>query len=175
MQVVGIDPGLDGGIAVFTEGASQPLVRALPTRTHYSGKGREIDASALYKWLEDLFPAQIPDLAVIERVRNVNTGRKQGATSMFSFGDGFGCVRTVLDVIGGSSRRWPVLFAEPKVWQKAILTGMNRDDPKKAALAYVARRFPELSLRASERCQKPHSGIVDAVCIALYGLAQPQA
>jgi hypothetical protein len=36
----------------------------------------------------------------------------------------------------------------------------------------MKRLYPELELRANERCRIAHDGIVDAIAIATYGLRQ---
>jgi hypothetical protein len=181
MVFVGIDPGLGGGLAaVLTpttpnhtvgRGVEHYLARAMPVRPHYSGKGNEVDTDTIERWLWSL-PLRrdgepLEDVKVyIERVGNVPVkGRKQGGMSMFTFGDGFGCLRTAV-----RNADFPVDYVQPQAWQKVVLAGMSRKNPKRAALSFVSRRFRNLDLKATERSKGPHEGIVDALCIAEYGL-----
>src|SRR5262245_61554347 len=132
MFVAGIDPGLTGGLAFIRLNIDdnpndlEATAVAMPTRVHFSGKGREVDVRTLKYHFENahrLFGENVgPErisLVVIEHVGNVRKGgRPQGASSMFSFGDGFGAVRTTVDLCG-----FPVVYVRPQAWQKTILAG----------------------------------------------------
>ena len=75
-------------------------------------------------------------------------------------------------------------FVQPKKWQsiwegvpiQKVPTGkknkkgepMYKTDTKATSLLAVQRLFPNIDLRASERCKIPHDGIVDALLMAEY-------
>jgi hypothetical protein len=185
MLLIGIDPGLDGGIAII--GLPIKGIRdeesiwacTMPTKEHYTGKGREIDVRMVRSVIDGhrLFSNPVvpgrdwggPDvgreavLIAIESVRNINKGRKMGASTMFAFGDGFGKLRALLEL-----ESWATLYVTPQTWQKVVLLGKNKGDSKKAALSFVSRRYPAVELKASAKCKKPHDGKVDALCLAEY-------
>ena len=160
MTVIGIDPGLSGGISILHKGEI-PIMHRMPTSDG-------IDECAVRGILEDaLITARNramtmpPILAYIEKV---NAMPKQGVTSMFTFGAGWGLVRGIMCGLG-----IPYTLIRPQEWQKVLLAGLNRDDTKAAAYAYVSRLYPTLDYRISERGHKPHDGKVDSLCIAIYG------
>lgn len=171
---IGIDCGLSGGVAAIRQrlvGTETVCKQAMPVRPHYTGKGNEVDFPALLQWLGKVTGnAELgaPSIVVIERVGNMRrAGVKMGATSMFTFGDGFGLVRGAVMALPIVPR---IEYPLPQTWQKSIFAGMNKGDTKRTALSFVSRRFPEVTLQKSDRAVKPHEGIVDALCLAEYGL-----
>jgi hypothetical protein len=185
--LVGIDPGLDGGIAVLglpfgPRTQEEAWAYPMPTVPHFSGKGREVNPREVQRLLtmhrrcvppqsnnphDD--PAIEQILVAVEHVENrPRKGEdgafvKMGASSMFNFGDGFGMVRAAVILAGCS-----LVYARPQVWQKVVFAGMKKDNAKKTALSFASRRFPGVRLQKSDKAVKPHEGIVDALCIAEY-------
>lgn len=174
MIIVGVDPGVDGGVAIFRfDAASRTEASAIDvfpmcTRPNCSGKGREIDVAALRDRIVET--GEAPSLYVLELVGNIPRkgadGRpvKMGASSMFSFGDSFGLLRALPTIMG-----WSVLYVPPMLWQKPIFYGLRKSDAKNRASIFVQNRYPKVNLLKSARCSKNHSGMADAVCIAEYG------
>ena len=148
-RIIGIDPGLDGGLAALDgEGLElqvMPVVAA--------GRRREIDEQALVDWLLAHRPAHV----FIERVQAMP---RQGVVSMFSFGAGWGLVRGICAGLGLSYE-----LVRPQEWQKTMLAGQ----PKGSEYLVASRLWPSAEWRASERAQKPHDGLVDAALIAEHG------
>ena len=82
--VVGIDPGLDGGVTIFD---NELHTVPMPTRAGPKG-GREVDAKQLHNMLKidntnKSFPSWIMALAVVESVHSMP---RQGVRSVFTFG-----------------------------------------------------------------------------------------
>ena len=75
-----------------------------------------------------------------------------------------------------STLKLPYYKFQPKEWQKFCFTGIpiqkkqisNGNDTKLMAKHAVNRLYPDVDLRASDRCKNFHSGIVDALLIAHY-------
>ena len=82
---------------------------------------------------------------------------------MFKFGSGWGLVRGIL-----AGRQIPYVLVRPQEWQKVMLAGY----PKGSEYLVASRRWPSHDFRASERCRKPHDGMVDAALIAAYGFSR---
>ena len=147
--IIGIDPGLDGGLAAITaEGldlAVMPVAAA--------GKRREIDEQAVVSWLLCRRPAHV----FIERVQAMP---RQGVVSMFSFGAGWGLVRGIC-----AGLALPYELVRPQEWQRAMLAGQ----PKGSEYLVASRLWPNAEWRASERATRPHSGLVDAALLAEHG------
>jgi len=164
MTVIGIDPGLSGGLAVL-DGANAPALLIMPTM----GTERpQIDEAALRTWLEDLLlQARQRSQALTAYVESVSAMPKQGVASMFTFGCGYGLVRGIL-----CGLRIPYRLVKPQEWQRVVLAGLDRRDPKAAAYLFASRAWPTVDWRATPNCRKPHSGLVDAAVIAEFGRRQ---
>jgi hypothetical protein len=155
---IGVDPGVDGGIAVLSISPQLPA-HAFVTPTVKTAKGRRrIDRVRAWAIL-----ASFPDAFIaIEAVNAAPMrGRVQGTTSMFNFGCDFGVWLGIITAL-----RRPYVEVDPKKWKAAILAGTKRD--KDAAIEYAKRFYPSVSLRATPRCKTDHTGIADAVCLAEY-------
>lgn len=151
--VVGVDPGLAGGIAAL--GIDGTTLAAGPMPIARLGKNRrEIDAGALAEFFGAMpWP---PSLVVVERAFGM---RGQGAGASFSFGLGFGKVLGAIETLG-----LPHQLVTPQAWKKSILAGTDKS--KEAAVAYCRKRFPSVDLRPTELSKVPSDGIADALCLA---------
>ena len=161
MRVLGIDPGLSGGLAVLDEERGVPSLADLvdmPTTVY--GKGRGIDGRELAGLLREWSP----DMAVIE---SVHAMPKQGVSSTFAFGRGVGIVVGCLLSAG-----IPFVEVTPRVWQKAILAGVPGDG-KKRAFTWAWSAFPGASLRTARG--KVLDGRADALGLAWDGLRRNAA
>lgn len=150
--ILGIDPGLDGGLGILTPDGQVVAQGRMPV---LPGERREIDLLSLVEILR----FWRPEFAVLELVHAMP---KQGVRSMFSFGRSTGQVEGVLVALGIPFER-----VTPQRWKGAVLNGTARD--KSAAIAYVRRRWPDAELMGSARCRVPHDGIAEALCLAEFG------
>ncbi len=167
MYVLGVDPGLNGGLTLLPIPSEESHMwsyayRVMPTTENDKGK-REICVKEIISWFEyhlsDSFRHQI-SLACIEQV---SSRPKQGVVSVFTFGKGYGKILGLLEAHGIR-----VVEVNPRKWKNEILPGTDKD--KDAAISYVYKHWPSMTLMASERSRVPHDGIADSVCIAEYGL-----
>ena len=152
MKVLGIDPGLAGGWATLYGGAEmggEPMPLA----------GEFYDCRTLRVLVELGFGP--PDLVVIEQVGAMP---KQGLSSTFKFGRGYGQLIGMCQTLA-----WPYILVPPQAWKAKVLAGTPKD--KAAAVAFVAARYPDIQL-IQPRCRVPHDGVADAVCLAHYGVHQ---
>jgi crossover junction endodeoxyribonuclease RuvC len=158
--IVGIDPGISGGVAIMdTEGNAKSWYPMPVT----NGKKNTIDPvglSGLLMYKDDVLIADIIKLCVIE---DVHAMPKQGVSSMFSFGRSLGIIQGVVATLG-----IPYQFVTPQKWKKTVLDGFPNKDKNDAA-TFCNRRWPYADFRASTRSKKPHEGIVEAMCMAEYG------
>lgn len=150
MAYLGIDPGQSGGLALIdgdrVECCSMPLA------------GKAVDWRALTDWIEHLDYPWGKSVAYVEKVSAMP---KQGVSSTFKFGLNVGGIHGVLGALG-----IPMVLVTPQAWKKRVLAGTTKD--KAAAIDYCRRRWPHISLLASERCRKPHDGMADALCLARF-------
>lgn len=154
--VIGVDPGKEGAAVVIHRGRVYG-VRLLPS-DDAGLSGRELVRDLL--WLQgQAGGADVPVQAVVERAQSFPG---QGIASAFRYGRDYGRILGVLDALG-----WPYETVPPAVWHKAIIGGKS-DDPKARAREWVEANHPEVELRPGRR-RKAHEGIVDAICIAVWG------
>lgn len=157
--VVGIDPGLSGGICLMhlkDSGTTRSVtVRVMPTKDGPK-KGRDVDSGQLRFLLGGLMP--MIGLVVVEQVHSMP---KQGVATTFKFGVNYGRLLGVLETLD-----LPVQLVTPQRWKKSVLDGLGRE--KSDAIRWVQGRFPGVSLLPTERCKKPSDGMAEAVCLAEF-------
>ena len=146
MRIVGIDPGCrKGGVGVVRDGL---LGTADPLPVTDEG----VDARAL------MDTVQGADAIYIEKVHAMP---KQGVTSSFNFGRGFGAVCAVAEMSGAR-----VVFVTPREWKTYFgLTGKTtagKDGPRLLAI----EMFPRL---ATDLKRKKDLDKAEALLIARYG------
>ncbi len=99
-----------------------------------------------------------PSVVFIEKVHAMP---KQGVSSTFKFGMGYGLVIGVCEALG-----IPYRLVTPQAWKKVVLAGTAKD--KDAAVSFVRRAYPGVDLIPGKK-RVPHDGIADAMCIAEFG------
>lgn len=155
----GVDPGLTGAIATLIDGEPGPMLD-MPTR-RVDGKN-EVDARALAVWIREQRAAH-PGAYVSACLELVSAapmgGRQQGTASMFAFGDGYGQIKAVLDVLGVHYVR-----VTPGVWKRHFgIAGKAKDADAGRQMALA--RFPTAADRLH---RKKDSGRADALWLALW-------
>jgi crossover junction endodeoxyribonuclease RuvC len=119
--VIGIDPGLSGGIAMLQLGPMGEVINVeavpMPTRPGPAGKG-DVDghcvATQIRAW-------QGRKLEIISAaVESVHSMPKQGVASAFTFGKGYGKILGILEAYA-----IPLEEPTPQQWQKLVLAGMQ--------------------------------------------------
>lgn len=156
--VIGVDPGLSGGIALRCMADDFTEVFPLPT---VGTTKRELDVGALCKILSTWQQVYTIRLVAVEQVHAMP---KQGVTSTFTFGKTFGMLIGTLLTL-----QLPVIFVLPTAWKRLVLAGTTKD--KSAAITYCTARFPGVSLIPQNK-RTMHDGMADALCIALYAETQ---
>lgn len=151
ISTIGIDPGLNGGLAAITPEGLQ--LRTMPVFD--TQKRCFIDEREVVRWLTEY---AIQGARIF--IESVHAMPKQGVTSMFTFGTGWGQLRGICAGLG-----LPYELVRPQEWQRAMLAGQ----PPDSEYLVASRLWPMVEWRASERAKKPHSGLVDAALIAEFG------
>lgn len=151
MYHIGVDPGKRGGLALLD---GYELVDVIPSPI----AGKDLDLSAIGDWITRRIKADSCD-AWIEKVGAMPG---QGVVSMFNFGFNTGAIHGILAAL-----HIPRYIVTPQAWKGYILAGTAKD--KVAAIDYVRRLYPEVNI-ILPGCRVPHSGMADAICIAIYGL-----
>lgn len=155
--IIGIDPGLSGGIAILRGNHVADVIPIPATEG-------DVDVARLVKWIQQktLYDPYIGGMNVIAYIEAVHAMPGQGVSSMFKFGYVTGILHGVIRTL-----EIPLKLATPQAWKKEILAGTAKD--KQAAIDYCLRMYPDVCFLATEKSRVHHSGMCDALCIAEYG------
>jgi len=157
MRILGIDPGVSGGLAII--GPS-------PRQNIQTQKLQNLTIQETWKWVN--FFAHQADVAYIEKVHasppQRGKNRRSGTTSMFTFGDNFGQLKMALTANGVKWR-----LVTPQKWQAGHgLKGSSAEtqtQKKNRHKDFAMKLFPSLKITHA---------LADALLIAEYGrLAAP--
>lgn len=142
MTIIGIDPGVNGGIAWISDG--KPCVEKMPETiadlwellNHLSAGHWSTRGESCHAYLE-----------------SVHSSPQMGVKSSFTFGNGFGHLEMALTAAGIPFER-----VRPQVWQKALgcMTGGDKNVSKRKA----QELFPQI---------KCTHATADALLIAEFG------
>ena len=181
MIIIGIDPGLNGAIALTNSAGWAQTI--MPTVS--AGKGNEVNASAVADWLSTRCNGTDTQV-FLEKVKSFSRAGKPcprcsipcqickspprrlagGATQNFKFGENFGVIKGVIGAL-----KLPLHLVTPQNRQKVMHAGVSPElDPKQRSRVAAMRLFPGVDFRKSARCKNPHDGLIDATLIAAYGL-----
>lgn len=157
MLVMGIDPGLNGGLAILNEKGRIILYRRMPTKPYISsGKSKkQIDIAQISAVLAKIQPEHV-------FIEKASARPGQGVVSMFTFGVGYGMI---LGVCLALEQVFQTEVVVPQRWQKMLYPENIGDlPPKERALRKAWELWPEIGQQ-----NVTHDGIVDALLIAEFG------
>jgi hypothetical protein len=160
MKIMGIDPGLSGGIA-FYDGTTLEVVATPVVVEEFMKNGKKAKRNLMdLDKVRDLIEQHKPDRAVLEKVA-ARSG--QGVTSMFRFGMNFGEHRGVMTALR-------VRFVEvtPQMWKRDYRLNSDKDD----SLDLAREVFPDHA-KTSFKLKK-HDGLAEAALIAKFGFDNPE-
>jgi len=154
MLVLGIDPGLDGALALLDSELNLLEVWDVPTlELSRNGKAkREIDVQALVDMVEGV---------VVYRpkvwIENSTPMPGQGSASTFAFGKTFGLLYGVC-----AAKKLVIERVAPQKWKKALAVPKEKDGARARASVLMPAHSTHWPL-------KRHDGRAEAALIALYG------
>ena len=148
MKIIGIDPGKKGALVILD--GENVILHQMPE-----------DANSIVLILAEY---TTDSHVFLEKAQAMSIGgNKQGVSSMFNYGVGFGTILGILAAL-----KIPHTLVHPKTWCKVMHAGTTADDAKARSLEAARRLFPSVQL-IRPRCTKPDEGFIDAVLIAEYG------
>lgn len=151
---IGVDPGNSGAIAFYRPKTEDLRVWDMPLRVKGQSK-YEIDVDELCRLIDAFVPTTVA--ACVERVAALNiNNRRQGGSSMFTFGASYG---SVLGVLAGV--RIQTHTVVPAVW-KGIM-GLSQD--KNLSRSMAMTKFPRF---AESFARKKDDGKAEAALLAHF-------
>ena len=153
MIYIGIDPGKNGGIAVVHDKFPEPV-----NITVYKYSDDDlIDVIDVCTKGSSIAVHRDEEIKCV--LEKVNAMPGQGVVSMFNFGQNFGFIQGVL-----KAYEIPFELVPPQKWKKEFSVTSD----KNTSIEVAKRLFPNVSLKATERCKKDHDGMAEALLMAEY-------
>ena len=153
MRIIGIDPGLSGGIAILENNKIKELFD-MPVMADGKKNKRQLNSALLVKLIKDNIKNLEDTVMIVEKVHAM-TG--QGVTSMFNFGQTFGAIKGICAALG-----LPIFFVRPAKWKKHFeLINSSKDASRTKAI----EMYPAISDQLSKKKDVNKS---DALLIARY-------
>ena len=153
MRIIGIDPGLSGGIAILDDNKVIELFD-MPVMPDGKKNKRQLNSALLVKLIKDNIKNLEDTVMVVEQV---NAMPGQGVTSMFNFGQTFGAIKGICAALG-----LPIFFVRPAKWKKHFeLINSSKDSSRTKAI----EMYPSISEQLSKKKDVNKS---DAILIARY-------
>ena len=156
MSVIGVDPGLGGGLVLLRSDGHIERCDDMPVIASGPNKRRDYDRQACWYWLMKARLSaklrQEPLLLVLEQLQPMP---RNGSIAAFKLGGGLELWATGAVAAGISLER-----VRPKKWQKAMGVGPG----EKASLGRARELFPNAPLKLEK-----HSGRAAALLLAEYG------
>jgi crossover junction endodeoxyribonuclease RuvC len=153
MKIIGIDPGLSGGIAILEDNIIKVLFD-MPVMSDGKKNKRQLNSALLVKLIKDNIKDTEDTVMVVEQV---NAMPGQGVTSMFNFGQTFGAIKGICAALG-----LPIFLVRPAKWKKHFeLINSSKDASRTKAI----EMYPSISEQLSKKKDVNKS---DAILIARY-------
>jgi hypothetical protein len=164
VKVVGIDPGLTGGVAAY-DGTTLFTYELKPVKAK-TGRGRQLpwpdvalDYECMFGGIEHVY---------IEEVGAM--GSMEGASSVFKFGYVAGCLAGIVYANGAV----PVMV-RPQTWKGffgLVGVGKSKKEKKDKAIAKAVELFPDNEKDFFGPRGGGKDGVAEAALIAWYGYSQ---
>ena len=153
MRIIGVDPGLNGALAVL-DGNKIIEVFDIPVMAEGKKNKRQLNNAQLANILREIIKNHEEISVVVEQV---NAMPGQGVTSMFNFGQTFGSIKGICATLS-----LPIFFVRPSKWKKHFdLIKTSKDASRTKAI----EMYPQLS---NELSKKKDVNKSDAILIARY-------
>lgn len=158
-EVLAIDPGNEGAF-VYLNRDGEFEFEKMPVKV--TGKFKEVEFEAVLEILKRYKQKTV----YLERAKPL----AMGATHAFNYGRSFAAIEIAIRVSEN-----PVVYVESHTWAKKMHAGISKDLRPKAKSVLAVERLFRMHLKKiprSPKAQTLHEGVVDALLIAGYALAE---
>ena len=131
MRIIGIDPGLSGGIAVLDDLKIYDIFD-MPIMSEGKKNKNQLNSAQLVNIINEHVLKNEDTFVIVEQVSAMPG---QGVTSMFNFGQTFGSIKGICAAL-----RLPIFYVRPAKWKKHFeLINSSKDSSRtKACLLYTS-------------------------------------
>lgn len=181
-MIVGIDNGLDGGIVALSDVPGLPPIAMIPMPTYErkrraKGKDkkprleREVDTTGLLNFLIKVCFAKNDGSTIFYVEQAPRHAPNANSLRVMSFT--YGKIIAILECAFPKAPCFRVRCGNDlDGWQRAMLPNAMPKGSKEAAMKLAKTLWPEETWLASDKCRKPHDGMIDGALIAHWGLCQ---
>lgn len=155
---IGIDNGINGGIAIIADDGNNIEVIKMPS-SKVDGRG-QYNKKEIIKIFDD---KKLLHDDIHIGLEKAQPRFRDGSKQAFGTGFGYGLIQGILKSLGFNYEIIP-----PKEWQYNLFQSKKIKDTKAESIKFCKVNFPNVSLLATERSRVPHDGMSDALCIAEY-------
>ena len=153
MRIIGIDPGLSGGIAVLDDLKIYDIFD-MPIMSEGKKNKNQLNSAQLVNIINKHILENEDTFVIVEQVSAMPG---QGVTSMFNFGQSFGSIKGICAALG-----LPITLVRPSKWKKHFdLINSSKD----ASRTKVIELYPTLSHQLTKKKDVNKS---DAILIARF-------
>ena len=153
MRIIGIDPGLSGGIAVLDDLKIYDIFD-MPIMSEGKKNKNQLNSAQLVNIINEHVLKNEDTFVIVEQVSAMPG---QGVTSMFNFGQTFGSIKGICAAL-----KLPIFYVRPAKWKKHFeLINSSKDSSR----TKVIEMYPSLSSQLSKKKDVNKS---DAVLIARF-------
>ena len=153
MRIIGIDPGLSGGIAILDDLKIFEMFD-MPIMSEGKKNKNQLNSAQLVNIINEHVLKNKDTFVIVEQVSAMPG---QGVTSMFNFGQTFGSIKGICAAL-----RLPIFYVRPAKWKKHFeLINSSKD----ASRTKVIEMYPSISSRLTK---KKDVNKADAILIARY-------
>ena len=153
MRIIGIDPGLSGGIAILDDLKICDIFD-MPIMSEGKKNKNQLNSAQLVNLINKHILKKDETFVIVEQVSAMPG---QGVTSMFNFGQTFGSIKGICAALG-----LPIFYVRPAKWKKHFeLINSSKD----ASRTKVIEMYPAISPRLTK---KKDVNKADAILIARY-------
>lgn len=155
---IGIDPGINGGLACLDQAGS--IRRKIIMPVIKVGTKNKLDPRSIIAWLKQCMTENEIRIVAIEEQRPMH---KQGVTSTFSIGRGYGILEGITAALD-----LPYELVRAVDWQHEMFKGFPKGKTKELSIRVAQQLYPKENYKKTSRCTNLHDGLSDAVCIAEF-------
>ena len=153
MRIIGIDPGLSGGIAILDDFKIFDIFD-MPIMSEGKKNKNQLNSAQLVNIINKHILKKEDTYVIVEQVGAMPG---QGVTSMFNFGQTFGSIKGICAALG-----LPIFYVRPAKWKKHFeLINSSKDSSRTKAI----EMYPSLS---NDLAKKKDVNKSDAILIARF-------
>lgn len=155
---IGIDPGINGALACIDQSGNIQRIAVMPVIK--VGTKNKLDPRSIIAWFKQCLKEKDIRIVAIEEQRAMH---KQGVTSTFSIGRGYGTLEGIVAALA-----LPYELIRPTDWQHEMFRGLPKGKTKELSIRVAQQLYPKQDFKKTSRCTTLHDGCTDAVLLSEF-------